>query len=176
MFQRDRERSLDCNHRVTTNQSTNQKPSPLGEGGADRRRKGGTSSQTKTAPQPTHLPQRLQSRSPKKPSPLGEGGADRRRKGGTRSQIQTAPQPTHLPQRLQSRSPKKPSPLGEGGADRRRKGGTHSQTKTASQQRHRTKSPLNGTEGRWARQGSEGSYAKSQPPLAFNVTISLPTS
>ena len=33
MFQRDRERSLDCNHRVTTNQSTNQKPSPLGEGG-----------------------------------------------------------------------------------------------------------------------------------------------
>ena len=40
MFQRDRERSLDCNHRVTTNQSTNQKPSPLGEGGADRHGRG----------------------------------------------------------------------------------------------------------------------------------------
>ena len=57
MFQRDRERSLDCNHRVTTNQSTNQKPSPLGEGGADRRRKGGARSQTKTAPQPRHQAQ-----------------------------------------------------------------------------------------------------------------------
>ena len=31
------------------------------------------------------------------------------------------------------------------------KAGASSQTKTAPQQRHRTKSPLNGTEGRWAR-------------------------
>ncbi len=56
----------------------------MGEGGADRRRKGGTRSQTKTAPQPRLPPQRLRSRSPKKPSPLGEGGPRQRWKGGTR--------------------------------------------------------------------------------------------
>ena len=39
----------------------------------------------------------------------------------------------------------KVAPIGDG------RGETRSQTKTAPQQRHRTKSPLNGTEGRWAR-------------------------
>ena len=54
---------------ANTPKSTTQKPSPLGEGGADRRRKGETRSQTKTTPQPTHLSQRLRSKSPKKAVP-----------------------------------------------------------------------------------------------------------
>ena len=83
MSQRDREGRLAFINRLPHNQRTYPsdceaearksrplwgKVAPTGDG------RGGTRSQTKTAPQPTHLPQRLQSRSPKKPSPLGEGG------------------------------------------------------------------------------------------------------
>ena len=145
MSQRDREGRLACNHRVTTNQSTNQMPSPLGEGGPRQRWKGGTRylprllHSQRTHPNDCRSKKQHQirgaiqycKRSPPlraltgPPLPKGRGFNLRRwRVHYCANFISEYHRQSKSVSDCEAGAPKKPSPFGEGGPRQRWKGGT----------------------------------------------------
>ena len=141
MSQRDREGRLACNHRVTTNQ----KPSPLGEGGPRQRWKGGTRWQhrllhsQRTHPNDCRSKKQHQIRvaiqyckqSPPlraltgPPLPKGRGFNLRRwRVHYCANFISEYHRQSKSVSDCEAGAPKKPSPLGEGGPRQRWKGRT----------------------------------------------------